>query len=759
MNISKSAIVALLLPLASFLVEANNDFASQCKADDDRKQFKVELKIVGDNVLKQSPCTYIYSRCPFSQTRQRALGEEESLEAAALDAEFEDSMNEVALQQVDNRDLSSDITKYLGKGQWETEADKPFEWLETRTFFVENGKDPNFLRVTDLKSDLGFNCARALSKDKEQDFQLGDGGKLDITGWWNNGKEPLHITIVPFKGIINGFNGGKCEPLLSSSFDTKRSIAVVVSRNNGPVNKPINSIYCDVSKNPQDCLQKSKYSIDGQFLVLEGTLKKPTKPHEVNKMIDIFIPNGWDLNVPITSSEIRFKITTGGLNKKNCEDFVANPDKFLAPNNRRCRVDYAEVKTNSVQNQIRITGLGRINGYKALRTQIDYNYQPNILETTFGTKAKPKITTINTADIARINKFFIDARLLEVSSRYNKGKSGVKGNCVGSDNYSVHVNGPTVAWGSKQLISALTLNLRDTKHCARLHDVKMFGNWIDSADGPDLRGSNSKTEYTFTHVNGDNIKVAAPSTVRKHSTVLQGSAGAVVAIGTYEKSDGVENSVVEDVYVHRITHNSRSCRASYYTGGLVATRSCGQVMGGALKKFTLRRLTVAALESEDRGANSVGQPFGIGVYRGNEKCKGTTAMKQGSYQIRDLRFESINIQNKPTCNSDFYDDSGVVMWGSAQKPSVIFNNDKPNNFQCADTLKEAEGIGAVIYSSSDQKTSFSLCGNPKNKRKCILDTGKSNINFNNKTDDTAGLNKINIEFPTCPGRRLRERRA
>lgn len=96
-------------------------------------------------------------------------------------------------------------------------------------------------------------CARALFKGSYQDFSLGSGA-LNLESWWG-GSDPLHITIVPFNA------NGSCEKPSDAEFDPERALAVFITPYAG--NKTGgSSVYCDVSKNPEDCLNLPFWEID-----------------------------------------------------------------------------------------------------------------------------------------------------------------------------------------------------------------------------------------------------------------------------------------------------------------------------------------------------------------------------------------------------------------------------------------------------------------------------------------------------------------
>lgn len=125
----------------------------------------------------------------------------------------------------------------------------------------------------------------------------------------------------------------------------------------------------------------------------------------------------------------------------------------------------------------------------------------------------------------------------------------------------------------------------------------------------DIMGAGSFSQFTYTHTNDDNVKVAVDNSLRLDATVLQGDTGGAVSIGGYGKTrpSGIVGSRVENVYVHRNLQNrnpanGNSCGSYDQRGGLINTRSCGGFPVG-LTDFTLNGVFVPEL----LGANSVGQ--------------------------------------------------------------------------------------------------------------------------------------------------------
>jgi len=393
-----------------------------------------------------------------------------------------------------------------------------------------------------------------------------------------------------------------------------------------------------------------------------------------------------------------------------------------------------------------------------MQTQKQYNWEQTVLS-----DKVPGINTVLSEEVASAAHFVIDANLLALNSNNEDGLYTVDGNCWdgGQDKYSIDVSGVQVVWGSRIGHSDISLNSQfvgeteDTSnYCVKMYDVKSVGNWNDQADGPDIVGGGSYSSFTYTQASDDNIKVASDMTLREHSTVLQGSAGSAVMLGSYGKTrvNGIKGSKVDGVYVHRSLQNDfegGGCGSSGNTAGLISTRSCAEQAKG-LTDATVTNLHVPALGSNSAGANSVGQPFGIGVWMESMFCDGITP--KDPYPISNLAFTNIYIDVNPSCPSRFYDDSGNVAWGDDGSPSAIFYG--TDNGNC-------DYEGAVEFSSNQEGTAaYFVCGadSEEDAQYCMSTAGVGGVINVNYTLIENGANP-NIAYPYCKNanRNLRTR--
>lgn len=216
--------------------------------------------------------------------------------------------------------------------------------------------------VNDLKGES--NCARAFYQNQYIDFELGN-GSLDLSGWWNG--EPLQMSIVPFSGTCNGSS--------VDDFNAERLLAVWISPYLGQQKNPKDgSVYCDLSKNPEVCLnfpywsiEKASWDPNTYELVLHGTLTNvlSSNPSAVN----IFLPQGYELDMPINNLDVRFEISSGYHDK--CQDYIDGDTSA------KCLINKWYVAADTTESQIIVSGTGRINGWDAMSTQRENDYWMN----------------------------------------------------------------------------------------------------------------------------------------------------------------------------------------------------------------------------------------------------------------------------------------------------------------------------------------------------------------------------------------------
>lgn len=480
-------------------------------------------------------------------------------------------------------------------------------------------------------------------------------------------------------------------------------------------------------------------------LVLYGTLRDVLLNNPTRSGVHIHIPRNVDVKMPINNNYIEFRITNADGNLDDCRAFVSNQGSV-------CRVDSAKIGRYLPTHRITVTGLGRIDGWDALRDQNVNGYEfpdyrlliPGININAVGADGYS----------AKENaEWYINALLLSLSSEH----------WVSYPDYSIGVSGIEVAWGSSlgpnlspvQLNSRFALNRLSwepddgrTRPPVRLYDFKLVGNWIGGSDGPDIMGKSSVSTFTYTHVNDNNIKVAAGDTVRKHSTVLQGNAGCAINLGAYGMGD-INNSTVDGVYVHRsLYYRSDTSNGCGGNGGLICTQSCGRNTRG-LVNATVSNVDVADLSSTGTNrvdANSIAVPFGIGLDWRIEVCD--AAPIATVYPIRDLIFKNVTINPRSGCDSRVYDNRGSVKWGTVDNSGNVLANSAIFYDETRSDPTTCSFNGTVQY----QKPDRFVCGvaESADAKYCMSSigvlgsSGTPNIVYNIIDGENA-----NVEFPFC----------
>lgn len=660
----------VLFAFANPIVVADNvsDYITPCQDESTDFTVKVQFDTGKSNGWEDVMCTRSYSRCPFS----------------------------------DGSCLSDDDS------EWAAESGKTFDYLETKVFHIPNGSSPTKLFV---KDDTGYDCARAFYQDQYHDFKSGT--NVDVISSWYDGSNPVQITIIPFSS-----GGGSCQSSSDDEFDAARALAIWLSPYAGQVSDPNDgSTYCDVSINPEECLNIPFWDIDGNELVLYGSLANvlQTNPSSVN----IYIPEGYDITLPISNMEVRFRISGG-----DCA-------QFLKDGVTSCQVDKSWLAYTPTDVQITVSGLGRINGWETMQQQRDDNIRMSDGEQG---DIDTLLTSEDFSDWQSIGYWYMFSLFLSLASS-------------SSDMWSIDVSGVETAWGSRQGKSSIQLNnhfFTNYNTPVKLFDFKQAGFWNKQSDGVDIMGTASYSSYNYLHTNDDALKIASTEFTCEYQTLLKGNAGCAVNLDAfgYEPND-INNSHIDGIYVHRIVHNSQGfqgCSSSTQddgwsdeNGGVVCTRSCGQNKGG-LSDATISNLYIPEIGD----VNSVATSFGIGVNTKGSFCNGGTPVDH--YPIKNLIFENWNIYPNPSCKSSIYDDAGIVEWGSGATPSITFFSPKDSDPSNCDFQ------GAVSFSSGPQ---YFVCGLDDSDAAAYCMTtdgigGSPNIDY--FVDN--GVN-VNIDFPTC----------
>jgi len=168
-------------------------------------------------------------------------------------------------------------------------------------------------------------------------------------------------------------------------------------------------------------------------------------------------------------------------------------------------------------------------------------------------------------------EFSVGSGLLDIASGWNRDNTA-------PGNFAIDVWGVTVSQGAARGKGSVDLNTPwnsfstgkgEPQPQAALNnapvnvlDLKVVGNWLDAADGPEVMGEHSRLNGVYIHAADDSIKAAVSDLAMKEITVLQGNVGGVVDFGSYGYSrvDTVTGTVhgmaLRDIRVHRVTQTT-----------------------------------------------------------------------------------------------------------------------------------------------------------------------------------------------------------
>ena len=349
---------------------------------------------------------------------------------------------------------------------------------------------------------------------------------------------------------------------------------------------------------------------------------------------------------PVTSQFALFKLGDT-RDRDQAQAFVAAPDE-VAP---AFDVHYLGSAAARTDTTIEIRGLGRINGDHLQQRDLSHRWRYRGL---------PRSEAFRLSDVASRNPD--EGVTYQEVLEYELRSGLVTLSSASRSEYAITLDGLTVANAPSRHQAAINLNvvtlpmasfdeLREghldfaaSNRPVRVTGLKVVGNWHDAADGPEVGGDGSLIEHVFLHVADDAIKVAAKDVRYRDVTVLQGDAGGVMNIGSYGYNRGVEGSVVEGVYVHRVCHRLRGKHGIAQDddrGGLITSRTgnfnfLGQGSDG-LVGFTVDGLWVAPVTG-----NSVSRVLALGVMGGRETTR--TGFVSRHVPVAGFRFGDITLR-------------------------------------------------------------------------------------------------------------------
>ncbi|ASK79194.1 hypothetical protein CF386_08980 [Paraphotobacterium marinum] len=455
---------------------------------------------------------------------------------------------------------------------------------------------------------------------------------------------PLHLSVF-------GYNAKNCAQ--PHTYNAKDMLAVFISQKDeqsmdrhSSINK--NDNVCVINKktlNLSDPVnQKFEYTGLGsnchierphfvyhqKFIDYVGTLNSWANQGNIN----IEIPLGTTVNMPLTTEYVRLPVPSSLANPKACSDAIDhfNSQPYQAStsaNNLRdaiydaCGLKYVEDTNNSTlenaskvdqinkfpvlkgayrnytfsqknPHSIKIHGFGRIDGAGIPSYGKDVDaYRPMSWQ---GSIWNNGIMDTGQGNILQYAQYRIESSLLGLDS-----EAQVKGNAS-----SIDVSGITVANGLRRNRGAIQLNVaqfgplkneqnpadptnedrRGDNTPTSMFDVKQVGFYIDAVDGADVGSDGSTQTYMYSQIADDTVKVEAENQLVDHYTVIHGNSGSVVMPGMYGVlRDSLKNSVIQNIYIHRdmsvrpldnpkYDENNFAKNKWGTFGGLIATKDC-----------------------------------------------------------------------------------------------------------------------------------------------------------------------------------------
>ena len=102
-------------------------------------------------------------------------------------------------------------------------------------------------------------------------------------------------------------------------------------------------------------------------LLAQNSLTQPSLcSHTAFLLLSIYIPEGYDVFLPINNNEVRFDISGDMGNWDSCNQWLQDGVSF-------CKVDKGWVSSYHTNAKITVSGLGRVNGWYTMNKQRDDN--------------------------------------------------------------------------------------------------------------------------------------------------------------------------------------------------------------------------------------------------------------------------------------------------------------------------------------------------------------------------------------------------
>jgi hypothetical protein len=583
------------------------------------------------------------------------------------------------------------------KSQWTSNDDQIFGYLETAHFKLQENQTPTSLSVSSLLTSESNNCMAVFNKNFDAEYI----STLKGTSLYKLKKaqikilktRPIHLTLIPFE------SRDCTKP--SKGFDGTRALAVWISA----PRHPENIVYdCDFTTNfgPSDLYSSLEYTGNsticsikdekkswvyiapvGQtpaYVEYRGSLYDTVENlnHDSKPNLTIRIGEGVDVSRGLSTGFARMTIQLdpSGVTAETCWSIVddINDKGFDAASfTDGCVFSDVSFYSKYTSKPILVTGFGRINGDQVLKRygrckNNDKLYLDSNKECQNNASAGPWEQA----------RWGVDVQLLNLSSAHSSSEP------------AIDVSDITVAWPAYRGIGAVTLNtasmpfppphpINDNNTKVNMFNVKQAGAWVDQADGPEVMGKDSKVSFSYIHSGDDAVKISAPGVTYDQSTVLHGSAGGVVNIGSYGYNRTVTGSSIKGLYIHRITNKqvcdpgTPGCEPYGFdaTSGVITSRTCprksygSQTTMASLKDVTIDSVYIPSLTGKpnsQEGPNSINRLFSLGIQQDifcefNETGELQAIDPPTDFEFGDFTFTNFNIFVNPLNESYLYSES------------------------------------------------------------------------------------------------------
>lgn len=558
-------------------------------------------------------------------------------------------------------------TENSAKVNWQSEcgeSDCQFEDVETTQFVDEI---PSYITVKAPDEDQCLSVFNGFSGSQFQTLKADGSEPIPVPNAPDK-ENPQQLTIIPWKSKSTD----SCDISKDfDSYDMKVALAVFVSATYWP-SPPGGATVCKISKDDAEAINKMYWAEDGSdsWKSKDGScvIDKPQRRGEV-----------WTgtLYTMLTSGEtgplyIELAPEATLTAPLNSLVYKTTDEKDPEAKKSECVID--------TDRQIIVTGFGRLTGSEVNKKNTDK----------FSGKSKSA-------------RYLVDSGQLVLGSRASSG-------------FAIDISGITAANGAIRNMASVQLNDPGLGFCTKtgersaegsgggpvkVIDLKRPGVWYGESDALEV-SAKSEVYYSYFQSADDTIKISAPSQKWTGITVLQGNAGSVVNIGSYGYNIGTAGTVVDGVYVPRITQSCRpDCKDPNKPGkaqwddrgGLITTRTCSQPNRAGepqnVTDVTIKNFTVNGLGGDPekgKGPNSYVRPFAIGVI-GDTNKKGDYAgfcfdggnRSTADTTIGNFTFTNFDLFQNPLRDSLIYDGNQVL-------PSQQKTTWEPIRFCAGDTI-------------------------------------------------------------------------